>query len=101
MSGCQCTVRCFPFCFGGSIVHLISSGFDSTGGCTHDDQYVWYAYNMMCIIWNTDVGCTLKYTTLLPVCTGRPCNTSFKMIFFIIKVILEKVSVKFFPWHKF
>ena len=24
-------------------------------------------YNYMCVIWNTDVGHTLKYSTLLPV----------------------------------
>ena len=32
----------------------------------------------VCIIWNTDFGRELKYTTLLPVRTRRTCESSFK-----------------------
>ena len=38
-------------------------------------------YNYMCVIWNTDVGLMLKYSTLLLVCTWRTCDSSFNTIF--------------------
>ena len=43
------------------------------------DMYKLYIYILcVCVIWNTDVGRTLQYSTLLPVQTRQPCDNSFE-----------------------
>ena len=37
----------------------------------------------MCVIWNTDIGHVLKYSTLLPEGTCRPWDSSFKLSVYI------------------